>query len=132
MIAFDMSKGIPLHQAILKIVSTNRDQEKSLFEATMKTLIRDAIDICNYNGKRVIQAAYQGGVPISILFEAANEAGEDRETVNQAIIEAGAKRSEVRDAEANFNASSEPPISIFQERAPAIGSGLDSLSRERR
>ena len=130
-IAFEMSKGMPLHQAILKIVSTNRNQEKSLFEATMRTLVRDAIDICNYNGKRVIQAAYQGGVPISILFEAANEAGEDRETINQAIIEAGAMRSEVRDAEVNFNTPSEPPISIFQNRSPPIGSGLDSLFRER-
>ncbi len=98
----------------------------------MKTLVRDAIDICNYNAIGVIQAAYQGGVPISILFEAANEAGEDRETVNQAIIEAGATQSEVKDAEADFNASPKPPISIFQDRFPPIGSGLDSLSRGRR
>jgi len=132
MIAFEMSQGIPLNPAILKIVSTNHDQEKSLFEATMRTLVRDAIDICNYNAIVVIQAGYQGGVPISILFEAANEAGEDRETVNKAIIEAGAKHSEIKDAEGDFNASSKSPISIFQDRSPSIGSGLDSLSRGRR
>jgi hypothetical protein len=130
MIKSEMAQGRSLEQAIINIVNSNAKEEKPLFEATMMTLIRDAIRVCHHNGTRVVQAAYKGGVPISILFEAVVRAGGDRETVQQAILQAGADPSEVKRAKAKapLAGSGKPPLSIFREGSAPIGSGLDSLS----
>ena len=124
----EMAQGRSLEQAIINIVTSNAQEEKALFEATMMTLIRDAIRVCHHNGSKVVQAAYKGGVPISTLVAAAVAAGGDRETVQRAILQGGADPLEIKRAEAAFDASSKPPLSIFREGSAPIGSGLDSLS----
>ena len=125
MIQHEMGQGVSLTQGIFNIVTSNKNQEKTLFEATMKTLVRDAIKECQRDPILVFQAGFQAGIPISIIFTAAGEAGIRSETVERAIERVGADPSQIKKERPDFGGSGKPPISILRDKRVPIGSGGD-------
>jgi hypothetical protein len=124
MIQYEMDKGSSLKQGILSIITANQKQEKTLLNATMKTMLRDAIKECHLEPNLVLQAGYQGGVPIAIIFTAADEAGVSPETVEKAFGQAGADPSQIRKEKPESLRSVKPPISILRDKRAPIGSGV--------
>ena len=95
-IAVERSKGKDLRSAIVSFLNGFDSNDPLLLKSVLRTVIRNAIEICGYDPVTVIQAAYLEGVALEVIVGSALDTGLPQDEIEDILVAIGVDLRKVR------------------------------------